>query len=437
MKLKKYNSKKYRRGLVGLVLAIGVCLAIIGWGMLHLGFGARVNSAISVSGITAREAADAGLAKALYEMNSNFPDDPVTGIDVPPETLDNSNASYSYRIETFDSDHYEIISTGISGRETKKVHGITSMSTKDDYALLVLKQITLRANTFLDAYDSRLGEYGIELPDGSLNKGLPVKIGTTSIEPDMIELKAGSTVLGDVLVGYGGDVDVVIKEVAGGNPPITGLRYPLPYPIDIVQEGPPDIFDEPDPITIDISSSEMTIIAPAVYTKLDPYTVQAPSIDIHSASEQGRLIVVGHVAIHVVNDMTLGSSSEIFVGDPEDPSTWGLNSSLTIYLDGALEGKNSNGINNLTKIPSNFTIYGTGPDGLDWHIKNASDFYGIYDAPNANIYINEGVEIMGSVIGKSFDLDQLGQLHYDIALVDSSQSPTGYIIDRWWEEVVH
>src|SRR4030042_4132434 len=135
MNIKQSKSKKFRRGsILGFVVVIGLCLAILGIGMLQLGFGSRINSAISVSRINAREAADAGLRYALHSMNQAFPGGgpfPLTG----SGTLNNSNASYTYQISQWQNSpmrgnyysHYLIESIGTTDRQSRKVCAITGI----------------------------------------------------------------------------------------------------------------------------------------------------------------------------------------------------------------------------------------------------------------------------------------------------------------------
>lgn len=149
-----------------------------------------------------------------------------------------------------------------------------------------------------------------------------------------------------------------------------------------------------------------------------------------------KLIFVGPVEIRVAGNIILNNSAEMFVGDPMDLT---VPSSLIIYLDGNLRAGNSNGINNLSRIPANFWLYGTGLPYQDWDIQNSGDFYGVYYGPNADIEIYAKGEVFGSVSGWRFvlkaDPGSDNGLHYDVALADLHQYDTGFAIDRWWETV--
>jgi len=433
MRLDKITSRKFRRGsLLSFVVIIGVCLALLGFGMLELGFGSRLRSAMSVFNMTAREAADAGIAKALYEMNLAFPG---TGWnpDPGPVTLANSNATYDYRIDP-NGPNYLITSKGVSGREQRTVYAIAELTSRFDFGLLVTDTIMLRQGTLIDGYDSSKGFYG------DTNAQQYVRIGTTSIAPNEITLKNEVTVVGDVLVGVGGDPDVVIREdpVGGAN---VNARYAMPQEFTWDVRTPPVGLPPGQPIVFKADANfplfpkgVATITQSGVYSDI-PVT-------------QGQLLRIESMAVpklpvilYITGTLTLGQAAELRIeGDPFVAGTW---TPVTIYLGGNLDGSNSNGINNMTRKPLNFYLYGTGTD-QDWQIKNGTDFFGVYYGRNADISIYAKGAVYGSVTGRSFELDVASGgspgtyfgLHYDQSLADPTVSPSGYAIKRWWEDAV-
>jgi hypothetical protein len=138
--------------------------------------------------------------------------------------------------------------------------------------------------------------------------------------------------------------------------------------------------------------------------------------------------------------MTFANAAYLYVGDPAvppgDPAF--VPSSLKIYLDGNLEGKTAGGINNLSQIPADFILYGTGSGGLPqkWVIKNSLNFYGVYYAPNADIIMHNEADIFGSISGYKFEMKKAGKMHYDVQLSDLFGTDMGFAIDRWWEETL-
>jgi len=304
-----------RKGMVlPFVISIAVILAILGVGLIQLGFGSRLMAALTTSGITARAAADAGIADALYRMNEAFIFGTGPGplpADVTNQPVANANASYSYHVEGPIADpvtdaYWLITSTGTSGRETRRVYARTGIRNLFDYALIVTDKLVLKAGTLVDWYDSSVG-----YPSPGLDYNL--KMGTNSIVPPPaggIDLGTGSIVRGDVLVGQGGDPDYIIREGGGGAD--TGLRYSLPEPFVFQQILPPATYDA----SVTLVGTNLQLTAPPGYTLENPYKVLAPSIAI---GQGGRMTVVGHVALHVTGDISFGQAAELYVGDPTPP----------------------------------------------------------------------------------------------------------------------
>ena len=414
-----------------LVISIAVVLAILGIGLIQLGYGSQLMAVLGTSGITARAAADAGVADALYRMNEAFIYGTGPGPlppDVSGQPLNNAIASYSYQVSgplsgSGPEPYWLIRSTGTSGREIRTVYARTGIRNLFDYALIVTDKLVLKAGTLVDWYDS---DVGYPSP-GAYN----LKIGTNSIiSPPAggIDLGTGSIVRGDVLVGMGGDPDYVIREGGGGA--ITGLRYSLPEPFVFQQIVPPSSYAA----TMTLGGADLEIVAPPGYTFENPYPVLTSEISI---GQGGRLTVVGPVALRVTGDMSFGQAAELYVGDPNVPpgEPGFVPSSLDIYLDGNLYGQNAGGINNLSEIPGYFKLFGTGPPYQQWDIKNSRTFYGVYYGPNADIIIRADADVFGSVSGHSYEMKNSGNMHYDVQLSDWGAYDVGFEIERWWEVV--
>jgi hypothetical protein len=320
------------------------------------------------------------------------------------------NAGYNYTITGVFGNH-SIVCTGTAGRGTKTVYAAVRVLTKFDYAIIVEDKIELYPGSIVDGYNSA----------DPADPDTYVKIGTNSILPRMIELYPDCFVDGDVLVGFGGQVSTVIDQSPGA---ITGPQYPLPSPVPMERNPAPFGLPAGQAIVYD-ACGVATITQSGVYSN-----IEVP---------QGRVLQVGDginqvvdVVLYVTGDLWLHQGAEVRVtGTPMMPTTW---SALTIYLDGELDGGNSNGINNMTLKPGQFKLIGTGPDGVDWVIRNGGAFYGVYDAPKANIEIKESGDIYGAVIGKSYEQKAKCNIFYDEDLSQPWSGPTGFGISRWWEE---
>ncbi|HUT31665.1 MAG TPA: hypothetical protein VMX13_17885 [Sedimentisphaerales bacterium] len=421
MKTRKTKRTVEKRGIVlPLVITIAVCLAIIGIGLLQVGLGTRVMAVRTTSEISARAAADAGITRALYEMNRRFSPDVAWDNSWIPYggagDLSNSasgNATFTYDINGVFGNHH-IVSRGTAGAVSqirKTLHADVRVVTKFDYAIIVQDRIDLYPGSVVGGYNSA----------DPTDPFTYVKIGTNSILPDMIWLRPDCFVDGDVLVGFNGDVETVIEARPGAT---TGPRYPLPQPVPLLKTPVPYNLPPGQPITYDANGF-------AIITQSGVYSnIEVPQGSVLQVGDGINQVV--DVVLYVQGDLWLRQGAELRVtGTPGIPTTW---SALTIYLDGELDGGNSNGINNMTLKPGQFKLVGTGPEGVDWLIRNGGDFYGVYDAPNANIEIKESGDIYGAVVGKSFEQKAKCNIFYDEDLSQPYSGPVGFAISRWWEE---
>ena len=108
-----------RRGFALLFAAVMVLiLFFVGFGILRLGMEKRMRAVRTTAEISARAAADAGLTKAIFEMNKNLDlgwnfssiESPATKV------FPSANASYTYTVtEIATNAEYDITSIGQSG----------------------------------------------------------------------------------------------------------------------------------------------------------------------------------------------------------------------------------------------------------------------------------------------------------------------------------
>jgi len=427
MEAKKGDWKRGKRGLVlPLIAVIALCLAILGVGILQMGFGSRLMATRTMAGVSARAAADAGITRAHYELNQLFTmgDNPLlTPMPQPVsnEILNNSNAIYSYKVRgpftELEEPYWVIESIGKLGTQQKTVYAILSVRNLFDYGLIVTDSLDTAEGSMIDGYNSDLGRYGV---DG--NAGGLVRIGTTYAGDDFrIQLKNNVIVTGDVLVGIGGNVDSIIR--AYGTPgPTTGPWYNLPEPFEFETITVPDC--GPNLGTLNEPNYTIGELGKVTYRKYDNIIIP----------NSGILDILGTVYIHVTGDITLRNGAEIRVnGVPMEELTW---SSVTIYLNRDLNVNQGGLINNRTEKPQNFKLFGIGTSasGESWIINNRGIYYGVYYGPNATIDIRQSAVFLGSISGKAFIMRQAGQMHYDVDLSDLWQYDTGFGIDRLWEK---
>jgi len=219
-----------------------------------------------------------------------------------------------------------------------------------------------------------------------------------------------SKIDGGVPVGPGANPDDVIELKNGAK--IDGDTISLPQENElIIPEVPEWLQSLPSSGTI---KNNITISESAKYS----------AIDLNSGK---KITVTDDVSLYITGDLTLGNSSQIQIQD---------GASLTLYLDGNLIGKNSCAINNETEIPRNLQIYGL--EGCtEFDLRNGSDCYGIFYAPNADFILHNSVTIYGAIVCDTFEIKNSGQIMYDASLEDETFAPvpTDFTVTNWNESI--
>lgn len=400
MKKSKLRKSK-RRGFTALVMVIVAILLVTGVGLLSLGFDSRVMGIRDASGVIARCAADSGLAKAIYEMNEKLKVKPWDGSTLPGvtnEALPGSDATFSYSVTGDTTNGYTVQCTGKHLAAEKTVNCTLGMKGLFDYAIFTEMNISLKNDATVDWYNYDAGEK-------------PFSIGTNAIEAGAIDLKHNATVNGDVIVGYGGDPDVVIQD-GGAN--ITGDIYVAPEIYDIPPVTvPQDLVDLPSQGTLDDF---------AVITSSGKYD----SIDL---GNHKVIAINGDVSLYITGDVTLGNSAQLVVVN----QSMNPNASLTLYIGGNVEVKNGGSFNNLARDPKKLSIFGV--DGCDDIIlKNSSDFYGTIYAPDTRIEMKNSANAYGAIVAETFEQKNSATFYYDASLRDVTIEETERFIVKYWSE---
>jgi choice-of-anchor A domain-containing protein len=412
---KMYRRKKRnRRGgfALGLVMCVLILLLVLGAGVVRLGMHGRAIAVRDSSQLMARSAADAGLTQALYSMNQMI-DSKTWNDNSLPSVIDaplmNSTATYSYqvtKIPTADSndDIYSVKCTGKYGLARKTVYSTLELKGIFEYAIYTLGNLTLKSGTTITAYN-----HDADDP--------PLQIGTNSTTAGAITAKTGVTIDGDIVVGPGGDPEVVINNTTEAA--ITGETYP-----SITEHKTPYIRVPQtlqDMVSSGIIDTSATISSPAKYDSInlggatgsDPNKIDKVTVD-------------SNVEIYVTGDLKLGNNEEVII-QPD--------ASLVIYLGGNLYVDNGGAINNLTKDPKKLKIFGLDTcTNIDF--KNSGTFWGAVYAPDADIHLYNSFNLYGAVVGKSFLQDMNANFYYDMSLreIDPQEIGVQMVIKRWSEQ---
>ena len=378
-----------------LAVSMIVLLVLIGLALIRLGLSARMQAIRVTIGISARTAADAGLTEAYRLMRDKLEveltwDNSIFPYTVGPVYLPGDpygNANYTFTITDDPNNSFIISSTGRAGTVEKTV--CCQLELKSLWFGIGVKEgVDIKVETNFGT---------IPLPNGEF------KIQTNSTEDGAVIFKAGVVIPGDVVVGPGGDPDSVINEKSSTT--ILGDTYASENPIDF-----PSVI-----VPLDLTS------LPTTSYNYDPCgltgDIKYSTLSLPNGTLQE---IVGDCRIYVVGKMTLNNNAELLITP---------GSSLTLYLNGSLEDKNSSGITNSTNEAARFSMYGT--DNCEAiNLKAKSDFYGAIYAPNASLDIYNGGNLYGAFIGnQTLTIKNSGTFYFDTRLfavwVDV---PTAYLI---------
>ena len=389
---------------LGLMVIALIVLFVTGVGLLSLGNNRRLFSVQTCSEIGARSAADAGLTKALFEMNEKLKIKPWDDSSLPyahHESLPGSDAFFSYKVMGDRIKGYTITSVGKQGLVKKRVVCKLSLEGPFDTALFGNELISLKTGTTIDGYNYTLTDEC-------------VKIGTNSILPSRVIARAGVTIFGDVFVGPEGDPDVVIDSRSDAV--ITGEVYdldktfPLP-PVDV---------------------PKFLQVLPSIGTITNSTTLTGPTrcekIDL---SDKKTLLIDGPVDLYCTGNFNLDVLSSLVIVD----ANTNPNAYLNLYLDGDFTIKNSSSVNNATKDPRKLKIYGL-DKCLNFQFMIDSIFYGAIYAPKANVTLQYAVEMYGATICRQISQQVAADIHYDASLKEGcvSDEMVTFFVKQWSEE---
>jgi len=396
MKKKLLQTKK-RGSAIPLAMLVVILLISMGMGLLNLGLHSRTISIRTTSDIAARCAADAGLTKALFEMNEKLKVKPWNDSSLPIETeisLPYCDAVYSYTV-TNDSGSYTIQATGTSAQHQRTVSCTLELQGPFEAAIFTNGFINLNNSAEVDWYN-------YDADDTNM------KVGTNSTADGSVRLAHSAIIKGDVAVGVGGDPDTAID--LSYHATIDGQTSALTEEVELLPVTVPEAIDSL-PSGGDINN-DITISSSGKYSSID-------------LGNHETVLISGDVTLYITGDITLGNSAELQI----EPGA-----SLTLYLGGDFEGKNSSAVNNETEDPKSLQIYGL--DSCETIIfKNSSDLYGAIYAPNADVIMNNSANVYGAVVSKSFDMKNSGIFMYDASLRDASvnEELVRFEINRWHE----
>lgn len=450
MKKIKINGRK-SGSMLAFALVIVLVLAIVGVGLLRLGLNARLQAIKDVLQISARSAADAGIEHAVRYMidawNSSTSKgtwlaaweditdwiDPAVPATAPGPGFDSptvialgsdiyGNAQFEYTIyKSTRLKGYQIVSSGTARSTTRTVHAAAVL--KSAYIGVGAKEeIYLAPNVAL----------------ATIPAGETMVVQTNGTAEDVINVKPGVTVPGDVVCGPGGDPDEAIKNQGT----ITGQEMAAEEEIEFPPVYVPEKFAGMPYATIGagitIDALDPTIAYIITDVKLDGF-----KFDSGVFAGVTTVIIQGDIDIFVDGDTYFIPDSNFVVAD---------DSTLDLYLGGNLWAQPNSSIiyggevstdDGIIEAASSISIKGTSTaDGIalcdEIHFQPDGDFYGTIYAPDASIELWPNGDFYGAVIGGySVEIKPGGSFYYIPELVDTDDVEILYMgvkYGSWWEE---
>ncbi len=392
------QSTKKRGSAIPLAVVAVLILLAMGTGLLSLGLHSRIKSIRTTSDIAARSAADAGLIKALFEMNEKLKVEPWNGSSLPQETntsLPNFDAVFSYTVTGDLGSGYTVESTGTSGQAQRTVSCTLQLRGPFEAAIFTKNGMELKNSAVVDWFNYTEDDKTMQ-------------IGTNSTTAGSVILRNSATVYGDVVVGMGGEPSVVINDygatVTGDTRALTE-RYVM------------------QPITVPEWLQSLPSSGPIQNDTTITNSAKYSSVDL--GNSETVTISGGDITIYITGDITLGNSAELGIEN---------DASLVLYLGGDFEGKNSSTVNNETQDAQKLKIYGL--DSCETiRFKNSSDLYGAIYAPNADVVMDNSADMYGAVVSKSFEQRNSATFNYDVTLRDVSINDEAlyFTITNWHE----
>ena len=368
---------------VPLAMVAVVLLLVLGTSLLTVGENARIYAIHDTTVTLSRCAADAGLTKALSDMNIQLQTKPWNDSFLPSASnvsLPGSNATYSYLV-TKEGGNYVVTATGNCSNSQKQVSCILALEGPFDSAVFCDSYVWIHNDSVVDQYNA----------DSSTPA---LQVGTNSTKQWKLCLFNNARIEGDAVVGAGSTPEFTIDNKGT----ITGRQYAMNTPQKLASVTAPEI------------SSCVNLPTLKGGETITSGKYVADKIDLDNGK---TLTIQGDVILYITGDVLLGNSSQIKV---ENATT---DSSLKLFLGGDLSGGNSSTINNETQNPHNATIFAL-DSCTKINMKNDAAFYGSIYAPKAEVVYNNSAALYGSVIAKSFETKNSTPIHYDASLRNTS-----------------
>ena len=272
-------------------------------------------------------------------------------------------------------------------------------------ALFATDSLTFMGNSYVDGYDSRIGDYG------GHNKGLDVSIGTNATHIGAITLADKAKVEGNAMIGHEGDPNNILvldkAKVTGNKTALNETKELLP------------------------------IAAPQGLPWRGEINADKGKFDITESGEYSSIFLGKKAQIKIKEDVILYISGDFhMVNGAKFIVDEGVR--VQIYLGSSFHMENGSQFNKKLEDPTTLQIWGTDSFVGDFLWESDNEFCGAVYLPQGNVIIDGNMEYYGSIQSKTIYIDANTKLHYDIALMelDTPYFKPLYTVSSWQEKLV-
>ncbi len=335
----------------------------------------------------------------------------------------------------------QLRATGMHGAGKATLDLVVERGVMDMAALGVFssEDLEIQEGALIDGYDSRDGDYEVQVEDGeaeALLRGTLETVTTTvggvvggvlgggglGAVTEPVTTILSPPELGDQVADE--DVKIGMGNV-GSNGSITvhGSDQSPTQIFGAVAPGPSGqvtLVGTPE-ITGDVLPAVTTVALPAVQLPtvpkqkgttlsnglvnlLDSGAMGFSYIDVTGGSE---LVLQGPSSI-VVGDLTVGGSSQLTFDTTNGP--------IDLFVTGSLVFDDTSSVATSSTDPSQVRLEMANTGTAE--LSAASQFFGMIYAPEASVALGAGFEVFGAIVANSLSLAQNARLHFDVYLAE-------------------
>jgi len=362
-----------------ILMIISAVVAALGTGMLTVSYGARMRALRTAQDMAARVAADNGLTIAMRALSAKHNDGTLDPEELPSETdidIPNFEGTFTYAVRERDSGGYTITAVGsFHGARRTVEAAMTCGGSAHEYALFASESLVLNNSALIDSYNDKSGD-------------APLKVGTNATSSAAIVLHNSAYIDGDVVVGAGATATDVVRKNGGK---YTGSVS--------AQSETHQLSAVSIPGYLALSKANQAIDSSRTISTSGKYA----AINLGNSE---KLVISGNVELYITGNVTLGNSAEIQVNE---------GSSLVLYVDGNVDGKNSSRFNNKTRDPRHLRLFGTSTCS-SITLRNSGGMYAVVYTPAAGLTLDNSATLWGSATARTCTLKNSAAIHYDASL---------------------